>query len=103
MAEADNRSQANWLAVMVDREYEKYKKESVKMIKLRIYWSEEDLQCFDDLSFIDIDIMNEVCKELVNQGINVGEWDDGDNLGVSWSVEVDKIPKKLSRQWDVIK
>ena len=73
------------------------------MIKLRIYWSEKDLQCFDNLSFDNIDIMNEVCEELKNQGIKPGEWDDGDNIGVSWSIEVDKIPKSLSREWKVIK
>jgi hypothetical protein len=77
---------------------QKYK-EVNSMSKIRIYWSEEDLQ----LDPCDISsVMEAVVVEVEKQGIEIGLWDDGDNIGVSWSLEVSDIPKKLSREFEVI-
>jgi len=69
------------------------------MRKIRIYWSDEDLQ----LDPWDApDVMDDVVAEIQAQDIEIGEWDDGDNIGISWSVEVSDIPETLSRNFEEI-
>jgi hypothetical protein len=70
-----------------------------EMRKIRIYWSDEDLQ----LDPWDApDVMDDVVAEIQAQDIEIGEWDDGDNIGISWSVEVSDIPETLSRNFEEI-
>jgi hypothetical protein len=46
--------------------------------------------------------MDDVVAEIKMQGIEIGEWDDGENISVSWSVEVSDIPETLSRDFEEI-
>jgi hypothetical protein len=69
-----------------------------EMRKIRIYWSEEDLR----LDPCDVSsVMEAVVAEIEKQGIECGLWDDGDNIGISWSLEVSDIPETLSREFEV--
>jgi predicted DNA-binding protein len=79
------------------RRKKKMRKEEMK--KIRIYWSEEDLQ----LDHWDVpDVMKSVVAEIEEQGIEIGLWDDGENIGISWSLEVSDIPETLSREFEII-
>ncbi len=80
------------------RRKKKMRKEEF-MKKIRIYWSEEDLR----LDPWDVpDVMKSVVAEIEAQGIEIGLWDDGENIGISWSLEVSDIPETLSREFEII-
>ena len=70
------------------------------MKKIRIYWSEEDLE-MDPWDVPEL-VMDVIVAEIEAQGIEIGLWDDGETIGVSWSLEVSEIPRKLSREFEEI-
>jgi len=66
------------------------------MKKIKIYWP-DNIEPWDTQ-----EEMESIVREIEEQHIKTGEWDDWYAPGEAWSLEVEKVPRKLSRYFEEI-